>query len=135
MSDIEDIREDFREMRILMHNYFIETDGRFGVVGRHLAHVGDGMSEMSRAMVRVSQRMEHLARQLGQTSEEVTKMAGHLQAVEANSEERWNQLAGRARLQEDRFTRILEGADTRELYARLEERVSRLEQRLDPPAA
>lgn len=53
--------------------------------------------------------------------------------VAAESEERWNQLFGRMRLQEGRFTAFLGATD--KLYGDLERRVSDIESRLGPPAA
>lgn len=129
----DELRSDFKFLEVMVRQHFIDNERRFGEVGRHLKIVGEGLKE-------TGARLNETGARLDETGARLDGFGAKLDDLSANSEERWTQLAGRARLMEGRFTTILAAAgreDVLNYCEKLDARLKAVEEhlKLDPPAA
>lgn len=90
--------------------------------------------------VLLRQHMFETDQRFGAIGERLEAFGAELKAVASNSEERWRQMVGRARLMEERFRTILGVSANEDAWTyclKLDERIRAVEEylKLNPPAA
>ncbi len=134
---------DFVEMSETMQ----EMSEELGEVSHQLKETAQKLEETAQKLDvtadkldKTSFRVSELSVRLAFTATQVNENSAAIRLLTANSEERWRQLSGRQRLNEDRVTRVLQAAEQVDVGTRcdnLEARLSEVEKilKIDPSAA
>ena len=134
-----EINHDLHYLMSALHKHTLETNRRFNQFadrlhawGRRTNAWGERTERLARQMARMARKIHQQSLEIHEQSLEIERNSQEIRQASADSDEQWNQLAGRMRLLEQRhgsFLGVAEGErhELRGLLAALDERVSRLE--------
>ena len=126
-----------------IHKLRIQMAGDFDFVSLAMRDMGvtfrTRMDEMAKRMDETAKRMDERAKRMDDTAKGMAEMAKGMAYMSREVEERFNQVEGRARLQEQRFGQMLvavEGAvdDWKPEMEEVKARLERLEDRINSAA-